>query len=91
VTDDAAIIELAAQAIRACFANRSGQARPWHEIPRTLRESHRQEARSALKAARDCADGLLVLCEEDRQVAIEDAEKAKQPTISQRAQMKGAR
>jgi hypothetical protein len=82
---DIEIVEIVAQAIRDTFGNRSGRARPWSEIPRTLRESYRNEARAALKAARDYTDSLLILNEADKRVAIEDAKKAKHLTISQRA------
>jgi hypothetical protein len=72
-------------AVRDSALNRSGHARPWSTLPRHVREDFRRDARAALQAARDYADGLLTLSETNRRVAAEDAERAKQPSISERA------
>jgi|SRR6516162_4005150 hypothetical protein len=83
---DADIIEVMAQAVREVVGNKSGRGRPWSELPWALRQSYRDEASAALKAARDYADGVLTLSGADKQVAIEDAEKAEHPTTSQPVQ-----
>jgi hypothetical protein len=53
ITDE--MVEAAARAIRDQFASRSHRARLWEDIPNTLRESYRIEARVALRAALDVA------------------------------------
>jgi hypothetical protein len=74
---DIELIEHMAQAIRETFGNRSGRARPWSEIPSTLRQSYRAEARAALRALREHSDGKLALSYADKQVALSDqGEKA---------------
>lgn len=49
ITDE--MIEAAAIAIREQFAARSHRARPWENIPETLKNSYRIEAKVALHAA----------------------------------------
>jgi hypothetical protein len=53
--DDTPLIEVMARAIRDVAGNRSSRGQPWAELPSTLRESYRAEARAALQAAREFA------------------------------------
>jgi hypothetical protein len=46
----AEMIVRAAQAIYQVFANKSGHARPWLEIPESLRAEYCREAEAALRA-----------------------------------------
>jgi hypothetical protein len=45
------MIEAAAAAIHAQFANRSGRGRQWHQLPDAVRKNYRLEAAAALRAA----------------------------------------
>lgn len=45
------MIEAAAMAIQATFSNKSGFGKDWSQVPRSLRQSYRQEAKAALQAA----------------------------------------
>lgn len=44
-------LEAGAQALQRIVANRTGRGRAWQEIPETLRESYREEFRTAAEAA----------------------------------------
>ena len=49
-------IEAAAQAIRDRVAGRGFKPKPWHALPKTLRQSYREEAIAALEAAEAVAE-----------------------------------
>jgi hypothetical protein len=49
-TLDERSIEFAAQALREHVGNRSGRGRAWSDLPESLRESYRAEARTVIAA-----------------------------------------